>query len=535
MMRKPKLQLPASQREVVLLASAVVGTLLVLSSAYTFFRRRSKNPRQLQEQEEQPEDPTKRDLAGQGLVAVPREVLQLRALKTLNLMNNSLASLPMEIGNLTQLEVLGLKSNHLTTLPDSIGNLTKLVALYVTDNQLTSLPASIGRLTKLRKLQASFNSLQSLPAEMGDMLSLELFRAAGCPDLHTIPSRLAMAPALTWLSLGGSKFCAAYSRNDVPEASSNAWWLAGSPTSSAAGGDKDVAALPLISRTALTLEEKLGDGASGEVFLSQWQPLDSASSISSFASKLTPKKKNKLRNVAVKIFRDDMSPDGRAIDELEVLCLLEHENLTKVRALLVEEEKEEENPARRPVGVIMDVVPGQPLAAKPDHTSVLRCRWADGKEYTTDFVLRVAKQVAAALEHMHEKGICHGDMYAHNCVADDKGNVTLLDYGASFLYGGKGGEGSEVDFERLEVRAFGLFVNDLVQRLSSTEEASPQSKRRRSSSPFPTSLSPMLTPSLSPAAAQALLEDVVAQCLVPEVSARPTFAALTKQLAAKKS
>lgn len=534
MARKLKLQLPGSM----LLASAVVGTLLVLTGAYTLIHagRRPKKPARAalaakpqQQEVEKPDDLTRRDLAGQGLAAVPREVLQLQTLRTLNLMNNALVALPNEIGQLTQLEVLGLKSNRLTALPDSIGDLTGLVALYVTDNQLTALPPSIGKLTKLRKLQASFNRLQSLPEEMGDMLSLELFRAAGCPDLHTIPSRLATAPALTWLSLGGSKYCAAYSRNDAASTTTdggNAWWVAG------VDKDSSTRTLPLVGRQAVTLAEKLGDGASGEVFLSQWQASSSSassSSLSSLAFKLTPKKLKKSRDVAVKVFRDDTSPDGRSIDELEVLCLLEHPALTKVRALLVEEDAEE-RATPRPVGVIMDVVPGNPLAAKPDHTSVLRCRWEEGKEYTTDYVLRVAKQVAGGLEHMHEKGICHGDLYAHNCVADEKGNATLLDYGASFLYG----TGSEVDFERLEVRAFGLFLQDLVERLSSTEEASPQSKRRRSSSPFPTSLSPMITPSLTPAVARALLEDVVAQCLVSEVAQRPTFKALSKQLAARK-
>jgi serine/threonine protein kinase len=30
---------------------------------------------------------------------------------------------------------------------------------------------------------------------------------------------------------------------------------------------------------------------------------------------------------------------------------------------------------------------------------------------------------------MHSKGICHGDVYAHNVLADSEGNAVLCDYG----------------------------------------------------------------------------------------------------------
>lgn len=35
------------------------------------------------------------------------------------------------------------------------------------------------------------------------------------------------------------------------------------------------------------------------------------------------------KEVALKLFRGDTSPDGRAVDELEVLCLVDHPALTK--------------------------------------------------------------------------------------------------------------------------------------------------------------------------------------------------------------
>ena len=602
------MKLPQHQ---VLMMTAAVATLLSIVATYfaatcgSRKKKRIANNHQEQEQEQQEEEAAvctiKRDLANQSppLTVVPREVLQLHTLHTLNLMGNALVSLPTEIGELAQLQILGLKDNYLTALPDSIGNLIKLVALYVTNNKLTHLPASIGRLVNLRKFQASFNALQALPVEMAHMRSLELFRAAGNPDLHSIPPALAMAPALTWLSLGGSKFCAAFSRNDPAseeevEGYDAAWWLASisssnesrtsssnsRKSSSSSSGSSGVP--PLIARQSLTLTQKLGDGASGEVFRSQWHPIAPSSSssspsfFSSLKNKLTPeklqkkKKEAEIQHVAVKIFRGDTSPDGRAIDELEVLCLLEHPNLSKVRALLIDDTN---NPSflppsppsrpRPPVGVVMDLITGQPLAAKPDHTSVLRCRWEGGKTYPLRVVLRMAQHLTGALTHMHEKKICHGDVYAHNCVVDLEGNTTLLDYGASFLYGRgreggrEGGGGGEVDFERLEVRAFGLLLGDLVERLEEegggeekegeeewkdlrTIAAAGKTNKRRSSSPLFGSLSPSSSSAaavaaaaasaLTSAAARALLEGVVQHCLLPTVAERPTFAALHARL-----
>lgn len=61
--------------------------------------------------------------------------------------------------------------------------------------------------------------------------------------------------------------------------------------------------------------------------------------------------------------------------------------------------------------------------------SLLRCRWAPGCIFPLAFLLQVAIGLAAALEHMHYKGVAHGDVYAHNVLADEEGKVHLCDYG----------------------------------------------------------------------------------------------------------
>lgn len=117
----------------------------------------------------------------------------------------------------------------------------------------------------------------------------------------------AQAPALTWLSFGGSRFCDSRNALDThghdeeeddandTTTPSSPWWRH--------------APLPVVPLSSLALAQKLGDGASGDVYKAQWGEGG--------------------KEAAVKLFRGDTGPDGRAVDELEVLCLVDHPALTK--------------------------------------------------------------------------------------------------------------------------------------------------------------------------------------------------------------
>lgn len=75
-------------------------------------------------------------------------------------------------------------------------------------------------------------------------------------------------------------------------------------------------------------------------------------------------------------------------------------------------------------------VEGASMAEKPNLQSLLRCRWAAGLELEPQYVLRAASDVASALAYLHAHSICHGDVYAHNVLADETGRAVLCDYGA---------------------------------------------------------------------------------------------------------
>jgi len=85
------------------------------------------------------------------------------------------------------------------------------------------------------------------------------------------------------------------------------------------------------------------------------------------------------------------------------------------------------------------------------------------KEFTLSFshVLKILQGMADAAQHMHERGIMHGDFYAHNIMIDTEGNSILGDFGGASYF-----EPSEIEvrngLERLEVRAFGCLIEELI-------------------------------------------------------------------------
>lgn len=70
------------------------------------------------------------------------------------------------------------------------------------------------------------------------------------------------------------------------------------------------------------------------------------------------------------------------------------------------------------------------------------------------------------MAYLHEKGICHGDLYAHNVLVDETGATVLCDFGASFFYPSERHKEQSFALEGLEVRAFGLMARDMARRSS---------------------------------------------------------------------
>lgn len=350
---------------------------------------------------------TELDLANNLLTSIPSDVGKLTNLTMLNLMGNQLSHLPEEIGNLVQLKNLGLKSNQLTSIPKQIGNLTNLVGLFLTDNKIQAFPDEIGNLISLKKLQSADNHLTDLPTSMQKMTSLELFRLAG-NKFSVIPQALLVIPKLSWTSLANNPISLDNTLHvDLPKLSING------------------------TEIVIDYNSMLGAGASGKVYRSKYQD----------------------KEVAVKLFNGEVSPDGRSEDELSVSIVLNHIGIPQVLALIVD--------GSRTVGTVMELVQAEALGDRPDFTSVLRCRYPAGTTYSSSFVKNVSLDLARACAYLHSLGICHGDIYAHNLLVNPEGHAKLCDFGASFFYS----PNSPIGFEKIEVQAYGLLIRDLSVRV----------------------------------------------------------------------
>jgi Leucine-rich repeat (LRR) protein len=155
------------------------------------------------------------------LTEVPRELFELRSLKSLDLANNALSSLPDGFDtSFPNLEILFLSGNSFKVLP-SLRGLKSLRMVAFRDNYLESVKSdafpesvewliltsnkltSIGNLpVAMRKLMLSNNYLTSPPSNIASLNKLELLRLSN----NNIPRSLldvlpAQLPSLSWLAI----------------------------------------------------------------------------------------------------------------------------------------------------------------------------------------------------------------------------------------------------------------------------------------------------------------------------------------------
>jgi hypothetical protein len=406
----------------------------------------------------------------------PREIFELAdTLEVLNLSGNSLSELPDDLSRLSKLRVLFCSDNRFTQLPEVLSSCPHLemvgfkaneireVApaavspwlrwLILTDNQVSALPDSISHCTRLQKLMLAGNQLADLPEAMRSCVGLELLRISA-NRFKALPEWLLQLPRLTWLAFGGNPVSA------VPQA----------PT-------------PALARPKwgdLVLAEKLGEGASGVIHKAHWQP--------------SPQDAG--QPVAVKLFKGEVTSDGfPAVEMAACLAAGNHSHLIGVIGELTG------HPAGTSGLVMPWVDPGfRNLAGPPNLATCTRDIYGDGQRFSLPLVLDLAKGLAAAGEHLHARGISHGDFYAHNVLYRPEGGCFLGDFGAASFYPPQATGGTN-PLEALEVRAFGCLLGELLERME------PEFHR--------------LLPSL---------KALQLRCVAPDAASRPPFAELVATL-----
>ena len=393
------------------------------------------------------------DLSGNGLAQLPDTLPHLHRLRILFCSANAFTALPAILGACPRLEMVGFKSNRIAEVP-SVALPPHLRWLILTDNAVEALPETVGRCRNLQKLMLAGNRLTGLPDALAACHRLELVRLAAnrLPDL---PDCLRTLPRLAWLAFAGNPFCAA------DEAAA----LAQAPAAT-------------VSWSELELHERLGEGASGTIYRAR-RPGHGAT------------------EYAVKLFKGAMTSDGLPHSEMAA-CLAAGEHPNRIPALA--------RIAGHPDatdGLLMPLIDTayRSLAGPPSLASCTRDIYPPDRHFPLANALRIAHGIASLAASLHARGIMHGDLYAHNILHCDAGRALLGDFGAASFYAGQTALAAQL--ERIEVRAFGCLLDELLARSPSGPDHAPVRTR---------------------------LATLAADCCQPAVFARPAFGALVDEL-----
>ena len=404
-----------------------------------------------------------------GLTELPPEILMLAdSLEILNLSNNGLTDLPDWLPELKKLRVLFCSNNPFRHVPEILGQCgmldmvgfkscqietvspaalpPQLRWLILTDNRLATVPPELGSRPRLQKLMLSGNHLTALPPELAQCLNLELLRLA-VNQFDIFPDWLWNLPSLAWLAVAGNPCTQISTSPDSP--------------------------IRKIPWSNLTLGPLLGEGASGLIHRAAWMHA---------AGKPD-------RDVAVKLFKGAMTSDGLPASEMAA-CLAVGGHPQCVGAI--------GGITRHPDGIEGLVMPlldssYRPLAGPPSLDSCTRDIYAPDARLSAKQAMGLIPRIATAAAHVHSLAFLHGDLYAHNVLHSPDGRALLSDFGAASSYP----PGTAYKIERIEVRAFGILMQEILERCPDH--------------------------STLPASVVAL----PALCMQPDVSARPGFREIT--------
>ncbi|HLP96937.1 MAG TPA: leucine-rich repeat-containing protein kinase family protein [Sideroxyarcus sp.] len=390
------------------------------------------------------------NLSGNALTTLPDELPRLHQLRVIFCSDNRFTRMPEVLGRCPNLEMIGFKANQIEELP-AAALPPKLRWLILTDNRLREVPAALGNCARLQKLMLAGNQLQQLPPELAACKNLELLRIAA-NRFEQLPAWLFAMPRLAWL---------AYSGNPCSDS-------------------REAAALQHLHISqvewhTLSLQHKLGEGASGVIYRAHHQTHDAA--------------------VAVKMFKGALTSDGLPRSEKAAsLAAGSHPGLIPVIG------KISAHPEHTP-GLVMSLIDPsfRNLAGPPSLASCTRDIYPAELRFPQSTALNIALGIAAVAEHLHAQGITHGDLYAHNILWEDAGDCLLGDFGAASFLPQDAQQAAAL--QRIEVRAYGCLLEELIERCDD-----------------------------APAATLAALRALQQRCNDAEINKRPLFAEIRNEL-----
>jgi hypothetical protein len=348
------------------------------------------------------------DLSNNPLSILPKDINRLHKLKIAFFSDCNFATFPVQLAQCRSLEMIAFKNNGMTTiLPNSFPR--KLRWLILTNNHISSLPASIGQCYRLQKCMLAGNCLVSLPEEMKNCRKLGLLRVS-CNNLGSIPPWLFDLPELSFLSFAGNPCTTTFADN---------------------------ATLESISWSSLSVQNVLGEGASGII------------------SRGTHSSLKGDKEVAIKLFKGEVTSDGSPMDEMNA-CIAAGQHPNQIDLI----GRIEGHPEKQ--GLVLELTPTfyTNLGLPPTLDSCTRDSFTLDTVFSILQCKKILLGIANASEHLHNRGIVHGDLYAHNILIDKSGHALLGDFGAATIYGRNHIENAAI--ERMEVLAFGHLIEDLL-------------------------------------------------------------------------
>lgn len=357
------------------------------------------------------------DLSNNQLSALPDDFNRLHRLRILFCSFNQFKELPEVLGASNTLSMIGFKANKISHVSETCIPTQTLRWLILTDNCVQELPLRLGACTKLQKLMLAGNQLSQLPETLAQCKNLELLRISA-NLLHKLPNWLFTLPKLAWLAYAGNPISASREQEVLTRH-----------------------ATARIDWQALELQQLLGQGASGLTY------------------QATLKQQNQpSQTVAVKLFKSGLTSDGLPQSEMVANILADsHLNLVGLKGIL-------HNHPENTLGLVMPLLEAKLsiLADPPSFETCSRDVYQAGTQLTQTVALNIIKCVSSATLHMHQRGIMHGDLYAHNILHNDH-HAVLSDLGGASCLPLTNADLKQ-QLQQIESLAFGILLEELMTR-----------------------------------------------------------------------
>lgn len=350
------------------------------------------------------------DLSNNRLTALPNEINQLSKLKIFFASNNPFTVFPDVLAQCENLEMIGFKSCQIKQISENAFP-PKLRWLILTDNQLETVPDTLGECNLMQKLALAGNKLTELPDNLSQLHNLELLRISA-NQLTKCPDQLLDLPKLAWFAFAGNPFCKS---------------------------DLKIKSVPTVSSSDYTLENVLGQGASGVISKARWNKAQT----------------DFPQEIAVKVFKGEVTSDGYPEDELQA-CLKVGNHPSLVQSLA---QVNEENH----LALIMNLIPAhyKNLGLPPSLESCTRDTFPNGFSLSLEKINKMTSEMCNVFNHLHDNKVCHGDLYAHNTLFDNEANIIFGDFGAASMYHMLSTT-QQQKIRTIEERALNHFIDDLM-------------------------------------------------------------------------